>query len=172
MREKYHKKWKQECKQKQSLLFNFCNIFDLSTSRTPKILWWHSVFKPDFYMWFLQLHWIFFSIRVFFHRHWWFTGQQGKGGDHLLFHFTTSTRSRTLRHLFATLRVRWLSHIFNRNACVYHNATHMYPSRQTTISAVSVNTCWSALCMLWLCKVKHYKGAFAINFFKLIWKFS
>ena len=36
MREKCHKKWKQECKQKQSLLFNFCNIFDLSTSRTPK----------------------------------------------------------------------------------------------------------------------------------------
>ena len=36
----------------------------------------------------------FFSIRVFFHGHWQFTGQQGKGGDHLLFHSTTSTRSR------------------------------------------------------------------------------
>ena len=32
---------------------------------------------------------------------------------------TTSTRSRTLRHLFATLHVRWLSRIFNCNACVY-----------------------------------------------------
>ena len=30
----------------------------------------------------------FFSIRVFFHRHWRFTGQQGKGGDHLLFRST------------------------------------------------------------------------------------
>ena len=65
---------------------------------------------------------VFFSIRVFFHRHWRFTGQQGKGGDHLLFHSTTSTRSRTFRHLFATLHVRWLSHIFNRNACVYQTA--------------------------------------------------
>ena len=33
----------------------------------------------------------------------------GKRGDHLLFHSTTSTRWRTLRHLFATLHVRWLS---------------------------------------------------------------
>ena len=45
----------------------------------------------------------FFSIRIFFHRHWRFTGQQGKGGNHLLFHPTNSTRSQTLRHLFATL---------------------------------------------------------------------
>ena len=65
----------------------------------------------------------FFSIRVFFHRHWQFTGQQGKGGDHLLFHSATSTRSRTFRHLFATLHVRWLSHIFNRTACIYQTAT-------------------------------------------------
>ena len=51
----------------------------------------------------------FFSIRVFFHRHWQLTGQQGKGGDLFLFHSTTSTRSRTFRHLCATLHVRWLS---------------------------------------------------------------
>ena len=61
--------------------------------------------------WFL----FFFSIRVFFHGHWRLTGQQGKGGDHILFHSTISTRSQTFRHLFATLHVRWLSHIFNRN---------------------------------------------------------
>ena len=30
----------------------------------------------------------------------------GEGGDHLLFHSTISTRSRTFRHLFATLHVR------------------------------------------------------------------
>ena len=29
-------------------------------------------------------------IRVFFHRHWRFTGQQGKRGGHLLFHSTTA----------------------------------------------------------------------------------
>ena len=43
----------------------------------------------------------FFSIRVFFHRHWQLTGQQGKGGDFSFFHSTTSTRSRTFRHLCA-----------------------------------------------------------------------
>ena len=32
--EKRHKKWNQECKRKHYLLFNFCNIFDLLTSRT------------------------------------------------------------------------------------------------------------------------------------------
>ena len=67
-----------------------------------------------------------FKLQVFFLSgfssqtlHWRFTGQQRKGGNHLLFHSTTSTDSRTLRHLFATLHVRLLSRIFNRNACVY-----------------------------------------------------
>ena len=69
------------------------------------------------------IYWHFFFNRIFSHRHWRFTGQQGKGGEHLLFHSTTSTRSRTFRHLFATLHVRWLSRIFNRNACVYQTAT-------------------------------------------------
>ena len=55
---------------------------------------------------------VFFFYQGFLHRHWRFTGQQGKGGDHLLFHSTTSTRSQTLRHLFATLHVRWLSTYF------------------------------------------------------------
>ena len=68
-------------------------------------------------------NYVFFSIRVFFHRQWRFTGQQGKGRDHLLFHSTISTRSRILRHLLATSHVIWLSRIFNRNACVYQPAT-------------------------------------------------
>ena len=72
-----------------------------------------------------ESHFFFFSIRVFFHRHWRLTGQQGKGGVHVLFHSTTSTRSRTFRHLFATVHVRWLSHIFNRNACIYQAATRI-----------------------------------------------
>ena len=82
----------------------------------------------------------FFSIRLFFHGHWLFTGQQGKGQGHLLFHCTTSTTSksfifylqlcmwddyhlsfstslvftrllRTFKHLFAFLHARWLWHI-------------------------------------------------------------
>ena len=50
LHEKRHKKWSQECKQKQSLLFSFCNIFDLLISRTEKIAWWPPVFKLDFYI--------------------------------------------------------------------------------------------------------------------------
>ena len=65
---------------------------------------------------------LFFSIRVFFHGQWRLTGQQGKGGDHLLLHSATSTRAQIFRHLFATLHVRWLSHIFNRTACIYQTA--------------------------------------------------
>ena len=61
---------------------------------------------------------IFFYIRIFFHRNWRLTGQQMKGGTHLLFHPTTSTRLRTFRHLFEILHVRWLSNIFNRIACI------------------------------------------------------
>ena len=45
---------------------------------------------------FIILTTIFFSVRVFFHRHWSFTGQQEKEEDHLLFHSITSTCSRTL----------------------------------------------------------------------------
>ena len=44
-------------------------------------------------------------------------------GSSFYFHSTTSTHSRTLRHLFATLYVRWLSRIFNHNACVYQTHT-------------------------------------------------
>ena len=67
---------------------------------------------------------IYFFLSGFsFADKWQLTGQQGKGGDHLLFHSTTSTRSRIFRHLFATLHVRWLSHIFNRTACIYQAAT-------------------------------------------------
>ena len=45
-RQKGHKK----CKQKQSRMFNFCNIFDLLTSRTPKIARYPPAFKPDFHI--------------------------------------------------------------------------------------------------------------------------
>ena len=53
----------------------------------------------------------FFYYQGFLQRHWRFTGQRGRRGDHLLFHSNTSTRSQTFRHLFGTLHVRWL-HVF------------------------------------------------------------
>ena len=70
----------------------------------------------EIYRIFSWKYWKYNYIFLFFyqgllHRHWRFTGQQGKGGKHLLFHSSTSTRSRTLRHLFATSHVRWLSRI-------------------------------------------------------------
>ena len=98
------------------------------------------------YAWFF----CFFSIRVFFHGHWRLTGQQGKGGDLLLFHSTTSTRSRTFRHLFATLHVRWLSHIFNRNACIYQTATRWdVPPYRITIWLIDDVTFSFCLFMWW-----------------------
>ena len=65
---------------------------------------------------------IFFSIRVFF------TDtddpQTSRGREGTIFYSTLSLPpSQTLRHLFATLHVRWLSGIFNRNACIYQAAT-------------------------------------------------
>ena len=75
----------------------------------------------------------FFSIRIFFHGDWRPLRQQGKGRNQLLFHTTTPTRSRTFRHLSATLLVRLLSLIFNRTACIYQTATrwNLLPYRIT-----------------------------------------
>ena len=84
----------------------------------------------------------FFFYQRFLHRHWRFTGQEGKGGDHVLFHSTTSTRSR---HLFATLHVRWLSRIFNRNACVYQTATRW--NLPTYRIAIWVIDWWCNVCL-------------------------
>ena len=86
----------------------------------------------------------FFFYQGFLHRHWRFTGQQGKGGYHLLFHSTTSARSRTLRHLFATLHVRWLSRIFSHNACVYQTAIRWdLPTYRITIWVID----WLIVCL-------------------------
>ena len=66
----------------------------------------------------------FFYQGFFFHGHWTTHRTKGEGGNHFLFHCTTSTRSRTFRHLFAT---------FNRTACIYQTVTWWYlpPSRIT-----------------------------------------
>ena len=87
----------------------------------------------------------FFFYQGFLHRRWRFTGQQGRGEDHLLFRSTTSTRSRKLRYLFATLHVRWLSRIFNRNACVYQTATRRdLPAYRITIWVIDW---WYSFCL-------------------------
>ena len=84
----------------------------------------------------------FFSIRMFFHRHCRFRGQQGKVGYHHLFHTTTSTMSQTFRNLFVTLHVRWLSIIFNHNACIYQIATRWdLQNYWITIIWLMINVC-------------------------------
>ena len=58
---------------------------------------------------------------------------RGREGT-ILLHSSTSTRSPTFRHLFATFHFRWLSHILNRNARIYQTATRwdLPPYRITT----------------------------------------
>ena len=51
------------------------------------------------------------------------TAEERRGPSFIPLHSTISIRSQTLRHLFASLHLRQLSHIFNRNACVYQTAT-------------------------------------------------
>ena len=84
----------------------------------------------------------FFFYQGFLSRTLHLTEQQGKKGrgSSFFFHSTTSTRSRTFRHLFATLHVRWLSQIFNRTPCIYQTATREdLPPYRITI--------W----LIWLC---------------------
>ena len=101
------------------------------------IVWF--TFQYNF-MHFLFFYQGFLSQTLTIHR-----TQQGKEGDHLLFLSTTSTRPQTLRHLFATLHVRWLSRIFNRNACVYQIATRWdLPPYRITIWLINW---WCNICL-------------------------
>ena len=104
----------------------------------------------------------FFFYQGFLYRHWQLTGQHWKGGEHLLFHPTTSTRSRTLRQLFATLHVRWLSYIFNRDACVYQGATRSdIPHYQITIW---VFDWWCNVCLFtWRTDIRFFLQQFDIE---------
>ena len=91
----------------------------------PQRTWrrWSKCFLFYQYGIFSCLLFSFFSIKYFFYGYWQLTGQQGKGGNCLLFHPVTSNHSQSFRHLFVILHVRFLSHIFNRNDCIdeiYH----------------------------------------------------
>ena len=54
----------------------------------------------------------FFFYQDFLHRHWRFTGQERKGGDHLIFHSTTSTRSEHW-HIYLQLCMWDDYHVFS-----------------------------------------------------------
>ena len=128
-------------------------------------IWWFLfLFRLEFKF---EEQWVFFC-QGFLSRK--LTGQQGKGGDHLLFHSTTSTRSRTFRHLFATLHVRWLSHIFNRTTCIYQTATRwdLPPYRITIwlIDDVMLIFDWLLACLGFVTTIWHEKPVDS-NFYRL-----
>ena len=64
-----------------------------------------------------------FSIKDFFRRHWRFTGQQGKGGDHFSIPLYYFHSLRNIQTSIFNLYMRWLSSIFNHNACIYQTPT-------------------------------------------------
>ena len=91
----------------------------------------------------------FFFFRIFFHGHSWLTGQQGKEGDHLLFHSITlpSTHEHSGIY-FVTLHVRWLSCISNLTACIYQASTRWdSPPYQVTIWVID-NVMLIFVCLL------------------------
>ena len=74
----------------------------------------------------------FLSQTLTIHR----TAGKGRGRYSLPFgiHSTASTCSQTLRSLFTTLHVEWLSRIFSRNVWAYQTATRWdWPHYQITI---------------------------------------
>ena len=122
------------------LIVTFCNSIDWF--RHDNRFYW-KIFNYIFSM-------SLFSVRVFFTDTGLFTGQQRKAEDHFLFHSTTSTRSRTLRHLFATLHVRWLPRIFNCNASVYQTASRWdLPPYRITIWVIGLG-CDVCLLTWWI----------------------
>ena len=64
------------------------------------------------------------------------TAGEGRGPSFIpLYHFHPLTNIQT----FATLHVRWLSHIFNRTACIYQTATRWdLPAYRITIWLIDV----------------------------------
>ena len=84
------------------------NIFTVKLWTKLEIWFWESsIFftRKKFSFFFYQR---FLSWTLATHR------RAGEGRDHLLFHSTTSTRSRTFRHLFVTLHMRYICQTVTR----------------------------------------------------------
>ena len=89
--------------------------------KTPKVIFSQTL-QEDPVLELLFRFWIFYypsflSQTLTIHR----TARERR--RRFLSHSATFIRSRTFRHLFTTLHVRWLSRIFNRNACACQAAT-------------------------------------------------
>ena len=64
----------------------------------------------------------FFSIRVFFHEHWWLTGQQGKGGT-IFYSALPLPPAPEHSDIYLQLCMWDDYHIFNCTACIYQTTT-------------------------------------------------
>ena len=91
-----------------------------------------------------------FSIRYFFCRHWQLTQQHGKGGEHL---YCSLAFPLAHKHLFTTLHVRWLPHIFNQITYNYQTAAPWdLPPLEISFWRIVTGMLISAkLIMIWLC---------------------
>ena len=69
----------------------------------------------DFFFFFFFSIWVFFTDTD--------DSQDSREREETIFYSSLPLPPRTLRNLFATLHLRWLSRIFNRNACVFQTAT-------------------------------------------------
>ena len=78
-------------------------------------------FQYDCFLLNFSAHFILFFCQGFLSQESGEVGGGGGGGITLLFS-TTSARSGTFGHLFVSLHVRWLLHIFNHSACDYQTA--------------------------------------------------
>ena len=94
--------------------------------------------KPSAYYFHMKTRIYIYKIYIFYQR---FLSQT------LTFHRAAGeTHLRILRHLFVTLHVRWLSRIFNCNACGYQTATRLYlPPYRITIWLIDW---WCNVCLI------------------------
>ena len=89
--------------------------------------------------------------------------QNSRRRERTIFYSTTTfTRSRTFRYLFATLHVRRLSRISNRNTCIYQAATRWdLPSCRITIWFIDDVT------LIFVCLLDDLILAFLLQQFKI-----
>ena len=86
---------------------------------------------------------------------WEFTEQQEKGGEHLLFHSTTSTRSNTFSHFTCYFAGEMTITVFNLNASVYQIAIWW-----------DLPLCWISIWRIdWWCNVCLFTWWFDSRFF-------
>ena len=135
------------------------NRWNLSTLAFILLLWNHvKAFRAPF----------FFLIRIFF------TDtddlQDSRGREGTIFYSSLLLPpAHEHWHLFATLHVRWISRIFNRNACIYQTATWWdLPPFRITIWVIAW---WCNVCLFtWWIHIRFLLQRFDIGNLDLYYK--